>query len=508
MRLPRVGYLALAGAVFVAACAERPTEPSTTDRPLAASTTAGLPAGVEAPRATDRHLVVFNGNRIPNGFARDLERLGGEIDLGFEAVGAALVSGLDAAGAEAVANARGVAIVEPELLLPYEEPELVVDPVRVEADPASPEDPASAFFFPRQWNLRAVGADVAWAAGELGSSDVTVAILDTGIDYLHADLQSRVDLSRSADMLGTVIVNEADPGDPPELVEYVEADTVAKYFPDRHPVTDLNFHGTHVAATVASNGLAAAGVTSRTTLMGVKVCGWQISCPFGAIFSGIEHAVENGADVINLSLGGFVIKSGGGGFHETINRLFNYARRNGVTVVVAAGNDAADLDHELVPIEDENGDIVEGHFPSLYAAFCDTPSTVCVSATGPTAGESVNGPWQNIDASAPYTNFGRSAINVAAPGGNTGGVVWAACSSSSLDIPVCQTGNFVVGAAGTSMATPHTAGLAALMVDRYGNDTGRVGSAMEQAADDLGEPGTDPFYGKGRINVARALGLH
>src|SRR5690606_35557739 len=139
----------------------------------------------------------------------------------------------------------------------------------------------------------------------------------------------------------------------------------------------------------------AAGVTSRTTLMGVKVCSVVSGfCPGSAIFAGIEHAVENGADIINMSLGGAFLKSSNPGFVSAINRLFNYAHRNGVTVVVAAGNESADLVHDFYP----NTDDVLTHFPSLYTTYCDTPHNICVSATGPNAGAPATGPWPEPDA--------------------------------------------------------------------------------------------------------------
>jgi subtilisin family serine protease len=71
-------------------------------------------------------------------------------------------------------------------------------------------------------------------------------------------------------------------------------------------------------------------------------------------------------------------------------------------------------------------------------------------------------------------------------------------------IPVCGTDTYVLGLGGTSMAAPHVSGLAALMVEDLGRNPGRIKTAIQNSADDLGQPGTDPAYGKGRINVYNA----
>ena len=96
------------------------------------------------------------------------------------------------------------------------------------------------------------------------------------------------------------------------------------------------------------------------------------------------------------------------------------------------------------------------------------------------------------------------------PGGNVGDFVVGACTQTSLVLPSffgCHTSPFFyLWAAGTSMAAPHAAGLAALVVEDVGKRANRVKSIVQQSADDLGQPGTDPFYGKGRINVAKAVG--
>lgn len=480
------------GALALAGCSADRPEPLA---PLATPGTSSRSVG----ETSGRYILASNGG-FPADLAARVAALGGTLESVHAAGGIAVVSGISDAAAAQLTGIRGVNEAQPDIEITVGTPL-----TSVEADASSVEDPAitsqanptTASRYSWQWNMRDISANVAWAAGKLGSADVKVAILDTGIDYDAPDLNGLVDLTNSA--------------------SFVSSDNAltATYFPSRSVISDYNGHGTNVASQVSSKAVALAGVSSRTTLLGVKVLGRTGSGSLSGVLNGILWAADHGADVANMSLGvaGGVPKTGFGAYVSLVNRTFNYAKSKGMLMVVSAGNDAADLDH--------NGNI--------FAAYCDAPHVVCVSAVGPATATSTN-----IDEPAYFTNIGRSAISVAAPGGNADAAhnfavspwpwgndiaswVWSFCSKTRIaglnasGVPVltaCAAGNRISGFIGTSQASPHVAGLAALLVAEMGhNHPSAIKAAIQNSADDLGQPGTDPFYGRGRINVAKALGL-
>jgi subtilisin family serine protease len=264
------------------------------------------------------------------------------------------------------------------------------------------------------------------------------------------------------------------------------------------------------------------GVAPNAEIFGVQVCGTS-GCPASAIVPGIVYAADNGADVINMSLGGLDLISGAhvvqsckaaglpmkycsslqsSYIHNEIlvfKRAFSYANKMNTTVIVSAGNDAVDADHHIF-----NGE----HYPSLRLSFADYPGTIGVSATAP-----IN--WCNFPDADPnnlttYSNYGNSAIDFSAPGGEG----WYfdgdedPCTVAGLtrptwvfDLVFSTTPGGWGWAGGTSMAAPHVTGVAALIISENGGDMrpSQVLSELRNRAEDAGAPDHDPEHGFGAV---------
>ncbi len=336
--------------------------------------------------------------------------------------------------------------------------------------------PSDETFFFLQWHLDAIEAPTAWNEGFTGAG-VRIAVVDGGMSADHIDIAPNLDVVASASFV---------PGF------------------DFDQDTGSFSHAGHVAGIAAApdNGLGTIGVAPNATIIGVKVLhdGWGY---FSWIMEGIEYASRSvaeggaGADIINLSLGGIFCKSGGAGpLVAALNKSINTATKRGVLVISAASNDGLDMDHlwdcMVAPAESGNG--------------------IAVSATGPVG-------WAygatNYRRPAQYTNYGNSLIHVAAPGGDwaypgnetcTVGFITAPCWVFDMVFSVYGGTSSYGWAAGTSMSAPVTAGVAALIKERFPNITvGAWKNKLANTADDEGKPGHDPFYGRGFVNALRAV---
>jgi len=240
---------------------------------------------------------------------------------------------------------------------------------------------------------------------------------------------------------------------------------------DTHP-NDDNSHGTHVAGTVAqttNNSLGVAGVAFNTTIMPVKVLSGAGSGTYQNVADGIYYAVNNGAKIINMSLGGSEPSD------NVLKDAVAYAYNNGVTVLAACGND----------------NVSSCIYPAAYNAY-----VIAVGAT------------QYDETKAPYSNYG-SSLDIVAPGGNTGvdlngdGYPDGVLQNTFGNTPVDWAYWFYQG---TSMATPHAAGTAALILAQNPTFTpDQVRQRLQTTAEDKGASGWDQYYGWGIVDAYRAV---
>lgn len=321
--------------------------------------------------------------------------------------------------------------------------------------------------YPFQWHYEAMNLPAAWDITDGTGGDVTVAVVDTG-SLAHPDLQGvfvgGYDFVSDAVNGGDGDGYDADPTDLGQ---------------------DSSYHGTHVAGTVAArsnDGVGVAGVSWGARVLPVRTLGVtgggsNTDTVNGVLWAAGEPVAgvpvnPNPAQVINLSLGGEAPCSG------LEQEAFDRVRAKGVTVVVAAGNEASDA--------------------GFYApANCD--GVIVVGATGP-QGER-----------APYSNYG-SRVQVMAPGGDTGQTL--TIGGETVPAGILSTigdgaGGYTYGFyQGTSMATPHIAGLVALMLAREpGLDSDTILSRLQSSATPLPDEacGLPGGCGAGLVDAAAAL---
>jgi len=436
----------LTGLLAAASCVER--------QPLAPTTHARVesraPLRADLASAPGRQVVSLNGNETP-AFDQSVAALGGTIERRHSEIGVVTIQGLTAAAASALAARPDVASVDPDLTVQWiPAPEMAFQMFADQNVTASAgTNQSGAAFFPFQWNMQVINAPGGWAASQGGKGRL-VCVLDTGVDPQHVDLSGRVDLTKS--------------------ISFVAAEPT---------IQDFNTHGTFVSSIITSNGLGVASVAPNATLCAIKVLGASGSGSFADVIAGILFAANEGADVINMSLGAILDDNRPGvpNLLRDMQKAIDFAHSRGVVVVAAAGNEALNLD------------AIPKNFSSVPAQL---QNVVSVGATAPFN-------QANFDALASYSNFGgKTGVTLMAPGGdllpggNAFDLILGACSHTQISLPFkCSTVSFLLGA-GTSFASPHVAGVAAEMGLKNATN------CLDRGADSVGP---SAIFGAGRLDA-------
>ena len=286
----------------------------------------------------------------------------------------------------------------------------------------TPSDP----LFGQQWHLSNIQAPAAWE--RTTGTSILVAVLDTGVSPTHPDLQGRIGAGRD------LFNGDGDP-------------------------RDDEGHGTHVAGLIAANGnngVGGAGVCWNCVILPVKVLGARGRGNDATIAAGIRYAVDQGARVISMSLGGPEES-------RTLRDAVAYAAERNVLMVAASGNDGT------------RG--TQLNYPAAY------PGVIAVSAT------------DERDALATFSTSG-DFVDIAAPGVNILSTFWS------------PRGDTYAVASGTSEAAPLVTGAAALLFSTRPELTAlQAAELLEASVDDVDVPGRDAQTGYGRLNAARAVEL-
>ncbi len=391
---------------------------------------------------------------------------------------------------------------DPEVI--YAEPNYIYQASKVPQDPFFSSKGTWLQTYEDLWGVKQIQAGEAWDLA-IGKG-IVVAVSDTGVDYSHPDMgliwvNPGEDLNKNgiADPTDFDGVDSDNNGFIDDLrgwdfttcqrLDFNTGICLQSKLTDNNPIDD-NGHGTHVSGTIAAagdNNLGIVGIAYGATIMAVKGLNSQGAGSTVELAQSIIYAADQGARIINMSWGG--PKS------QMLKDALTYAHTKGVVLVAASGNEGANIG----PADSEN-------------SLASNPSNFLHSVSV--------GSVDQLDQRSGFSNFGQALSIVAPGGGDTSNpdlsvnpnstyhnILSLLATGTENNFPTqLRVGEMFLRIVGTSMAAPHVAGVAALVLSKNPSLNSReVKAILQNSADDLGSPGFDIEYGYGRLNAFRAV---
>jgi len=421
---------------------------------LAAATILAVPGPVHAT-TTKTYVVLYRGTSVPSDAANVVAAAGGSLTIAYNQIGVAIATSDNPAFRSALLRDRRI-----QGASATEGFGIRLDDNAGSDDPVLPSTPApgSDSLSGLQWDMDQIHAPQARAING-GSPDVLVGDIDTGLDYTHPDLAANVDDANSANCVSGAPVQ------------------------GKVAANDDHGHGTHTAGTIAAalNGIGIVGVAPNVKIAGIKTGNADGFFFPEAVICAFVWAGTHGFDVTNNSYFAdpwlFNCKNDPEqrAIWEAERRAIKFAMGNGVAVVASAGNQADDLAHPTqdVTSPDDTTPVTRAITNACAVVPAEVPGVITVAADG------------NLELKSFYSSYGIGVVDLTAPGGDSILQVTAAATNgrvlstwpASLLTVTCLPARRLVDASGatycyqqgTSMASPHVVGVAALIVSQFGH---------------------------------------
>jgi len=451
--------------------------------------------------ATQTYVVLYKSNTAVSDAASVIANAGGSLVYSYDKIGVVIASSdnelfrnnlLANSRIQGVSSTAGFGVqFEDEFVDFYDASG--PPPGDLPNSPVSDTDPLSFL----QWDMVQIHTPEAHAITG-GSPSVLVGDIDTGIDYTHPDLVANIDFTNSVSCVGGV--------------------------PNQDPAawSDQFGHGTHTAGTIAAaaNGIGIVGVAPNVKIAAIKATDSNGFLYPEYVICAFMWAATHGIDVTNNSY--FVDPwlfncrndAGQRAIWEALRRAIRYAMSQGVTVVASAGNQNDDLAHPTVDTisPDDSTPLTREITNACGVIPAEIPGVITVSANG------------NLLQKSYYSSYGVGVVQVVAPGGDSRYQRTPAATRGT--VLSTYPGNRYAYLQGTSMASPHVAGVAALIISQFGKmPQGRVAAYLTSTADPMecppnpfdpsgdgrylatcqGGVGYNSFYGHGQVNALNAV---